>query len=391
VEIVIDPEERVINGRAKTMHRRDFLGRSSAAVFLGGIPFRGSDPSSSFSAASSANEFDRPARALRILILGGTGFIGPHQVRYALDRGHTVTLFNRGRTNTHLFPEVERLVGDRDGNLEALRGREWDVVLDNSGFDPRIVRDSARLLSEAVGHYMFVSTQSVYASRAIIDQDESGAVGSEGVPESEWEGYGPLKALCEREVEQAFSGRSSIIRPPVIVGPGDGSDRFTYWVDRIDRGGEVLAPGSPDDPTQFIDVRDLTHWMVRCLEDGVTGVYNATGPLAPLSMAEMLYGIRAVTTSAVSFTWVTPSFLEEHNVRPFSDMPLWFPSVGARAGFFRMNADRARAQGLTYRPLAQSASDTLEWWRTQSSDRRSRLSAGLSATRESEVLAAWHA
>ena len=334
---------------------------------------------------------DRQQRALRRLILGGTGFIGPHQVRYALSRGHAVTLFNRGRTNTHLFPEVEKLVGDRDGNLERLEGRQWDVVLDNSGFEPRIVRDSARLLVDAVGQYLFVSTQSVYASRAIIDQDETGAVGREGVREDQWDGYGPLKALCEREVQRAFPGRSTIVRPPVIVGPGDGSDRFTYWVDRIERGGEVLAPGSPDDPTQFVDVRDITHWMVRCLENGVTGVYNGTGPLAPLSMAGMLYGIRAVTTSAVSFTWVDATFLREHDVRPFSNMPLWYPPVGRTAGFFRMNADRARAQGLTYRPLAETAADTLEWWRSEPLERRSEMRAGLSAAREAEILGAWHA
>ena len=196
--------------------------------------------------------------------------------------GHTVTLFNRGRTNPHLFPGVEKLVGDRDGDLDALRGREWDAVLDNSGFEPLIVRDSAQLLSGSVGQYLFVSTQSVYAERSIIDQDESGAVGRPGIPEDQWEGYGPLKALCEREVQRALPGGSTIVRPPVIVGPGDASDRFTYWVDRVHRGGEVLAPGAPADPTQFIDVRDLTQWMVRCLENGVTGVYNATGPRAPL-------------------------------------------------------------------------------------------------------------
>ncbi len=370
------------------MNRRDFLGASTTAVLGVGTLPHGLVAPWSFLDSEFLPSYQQ--RALRILILGGTGFIGPHQVRYALSRGHVVTLFNRGRTNTHLFPEVEKLVGDRNGDLEALKGRQWDVVLDNSGFEPHIVRDSARLLSGAVRQYLFVSTQSVYASRAIIDQDETGAVGREGVPEDQWDGYGPLKALCEREVQSAFPGRSTIVRPPVIVGPGDASDRFTYWVDRIDRGGEVLAPGSPDDPTQFIDVRDLTHWMIRCLENTVTGVYNATGPLAPLGMGGMLYGIRAVTTSEVSFTWVDATFLREHEVRPFSDMPLWQPPVGRTAGFFRMNASRAQAQGLTYRPLADTAADTLEWWRSESSDRRREMLAGLPAARESEVLASWH-
>jgi len=370
------------------MNRRDFLGAfTTATLGVSTPPLDLGTPWSFFDPGLIPND---QRRALRILILGGTGFIGPHQVRYALSRGHAVTLFNRGRTNTHLFPDVEKLVGDRDGNLETLKGQQWDVVLDNSGFEPRIVRDSARLLADAVGQYLFVSTQSVYASRTVIDQDETGAVGREGVPEDQWDGYGPLKALCEREVQRAFPGRSTIVRPPVIVGPGDASDRFTYWVDRVNRGGEMLAPGSPDDPTQFVDVRDLTHWMIRCLENTVTGVYNATGPLAPLGMGGMLYGIRAVTTSEVSFTWVDESFLREHGVRPFSDMPLWQPPVGRTAGFFRMNADRAQAQGLTYRPLADTAADTLEWWRSEPPDRQNNMRAGLSAVREAEVLAAWH-
>ena len=366
------------------MNRRRFLGTSTAAaVGLGVLPV-GIGPTP----AGAPNR----SRAFRILILGGTGFIGPHQVRYAMSRGHTVTLFNRGRTNTHLFPEVEKLVGDRDGNLEALKGRQWDVVLDNSGFDPRIVRDSAQLLADAVGQYLFVSTQSVYADRSIIDQDETGTLGQPHLPEAQWSGYGPRKALCEREVQRAFPGRHTIVRPPVIVGPGDRSDRFTYWVARVDRGGEVLAPGRPDDPTQFIDVRDVTHFMVRCLEDGIIGVYNTTGPEAPLSVSEMLFGIRAVTTSAVRFTWVDAQFLAEHGVRGFSDMPLWYPPVGRRAGFFRMNSDKARAKGLTYRPLAVTAAETLEWWQSEPAERRSSaMRAGITAEREAELLADWHA
>ena len=376
------------------MDRRRFLGRSAAwTLGLGALPASGSWARLAHEEAGvpAADGTEGSRRALRILVLGGTGFIGPHQVRYALARGHTLTLFNRGRTNTHLFPEVERLVGDRDGDLEALRGRQWDVVLDNSGYEPRIVRDSARLLSDSVGQYLFVSTQSVYADRSIIGQDETGAVGLAGVPEEEWTGYGPLKALCEREVLEAFPGRCTIVRPPVIVGPGDGTDRFTYWVARIDRGGEVLAPGRPDDPTQFIDVRDVTHFMVRCLEDGMTGVYNTTGPAAPLSISEMLYGIRSVTTSAVRFTWVDSQFLAEHGVRGFSDLPLWFPPVGRTAGFFRMNSEKAQAKGLTYRPLAVTAGDTLRWWNSQPAERRREMRAGLGAEREAEVLEAWHA
>jgi 2'-hydroxyisoflavone reductase len=326
-----------------------------------------------------------------VLVLGGTGFIGPHQVRYALSRGHTVTLFNRGRTNTHLFPEVEKLVGDRNGDLDALRGREWDVVLDNSGFSRAVVRDSAQLLSGSVGQYLFVSVLWVYADRSILGQDETGAVGMPGVSEDQWEGLGPLRAPSEREVQQAFPGRHTIVRPPVIVGPGDPSHRFSYRVTRVDRGGEVLAPGTPDDPTQFIDVRGVTQWMVRCLEEGVTGVYNATAPNPPLTMAQMLYGMRAVTDSAVRFTWLDARFLAEYGVRGFTELPLWFPATGPTAGFFRMNGDRAQASGLTIRPLAETASDVLLWWKAQPAERRARLGAAISAERETELLAAWHA
>ena len=370
------------------MNRRDFLGRSTAlALGVGAISGRGA----SVTAEIMGTPDHPPRRALRILILGGTGFIGPHQVRLALSRGHTLTLFNRGRTNPHLFPDVEKLVGDRDGNLEALRGREWDVVLDNSGFEPRIVRDSAELLGDAVGQYLFVSTQAVYANRSIIDQDETGAVGITGVPADEWNGYGPLKALCEREVRAVFGERSTMVRPPVIVGPGDNSDRFTYWVERVDRGGEMLAPGKPDDPTQFVDVRDLTEWMIRCVEEDITGIYNTTGPEAPLTMAGLLYAIWAVTASPVRFTWVDAEFLSEHGVRPFSDIPIWYPPVGPTAAFMRMKASRAQAQGLTYRPLAVTVAETLEWSKSRPADRRANLRAGLSPDREAELLAAWHA
>ena len=369
------------------MNRRDFLGRSTAAA-LGVGPLSGCALAEEESAGSLG---DPASRALRILILGGTGFIGPHQVQFALSRGHTVTLFNRGRTNPNLFPDVEKLVGDRDGNLEALKGREWDVVLDNSGYDPRIVRDSAEVLRDAVVHYLFVSTQAVFADRSIMDQDETGAVGMTGVPEDQWDGYGPLKALCEREVQAVFGERSTMVRPPVIVGPGDNSDRFTYWVDRVDRGGEMLAPGNPSDPTQFVDARDLTEWMIHCVEDGITGTYNTTGPGAPLTMAGLLYGIWAVTNSPVHFTWVDADMLLEHGVRPFSDIPIWYPPVGSTAGFMRMNASRAQAQGLTYRPLAVTVAETLEWSKSRPADRRANLRAGLSPEREAELLTAWHA
>jgi 2'-hydroxyisoflavone reductase len=363
------------------MDRRTFVGLASAS-------FAAAWPLGAQAGMPSARV---GSQALRVLILGGTGFIGPHEVRHARERGHTLTLFNRGQTNPEMFPGIEQLRGDRNGDLRALEGRTWDVVIDNSGFEPQQVRDSATLLKDSVQRYLFVSTQSVYTDRSIVDQDESGAVGTPDVPESEWRGYGPLKALCEKELMNAMPGRAIVVRPAVIVGPGDESDRFTYWVDRIDRGGEVLAPGNPNDPTQCIDVRDLTEWIVRMVESGEPGTYNATGPASPLSIAELLYGIRAVTTSRVSFTWADAAFLQEQGVRPFSNMPLWQPPVGRTAGFMRMNAGRAQAQGLTYRPLAVTAKETLDWWKTLPADRRADLNAGLTPEREAEVLSAWKA
>jgi 2'-hydroxyisoflavone reductase len=378
------------------MDRRRFLARSAAAAGVlgfgsatGAATLRG-DLTGAIPSVDGPT--DGPSRALSILILGGTGFIGPHEVHAARERGHTLTLFNRGQTNPGLFPDIETLRGDRNGDLASLKGRRWDVVIDNSGFEPAQVALSAGLLKDAVGQYLFVSTQSVYADRSIIDQDETGAVGQSDAPEQEWSGYGPLKALCEKELSAAMPGRFTVVRPAVIVGPGDASDRFTYWVQRIDRGGDVLAPGLPDDPTQFIDVRDLTEWMIRLVENGTMGTFNATGPEGHLPVAGLVYGIRAVTTTPVTFTWTSHEFLAAQEVRPFSNLPLWHLPVGRTAGFMRMSARRAQAAGLTYRPLAITAADTLAWWKSEPAERRTgRLRAGLTPEREAEVLAAWKA
>lgn len=362
--------------------RRDFLHTSIAtggALGLG-MFIR---PSTYF------GKIPRAQKPLRILILGGTGFIGPHQVRYAVSRGHTVTLFNRGRTNPHLFPDLEKLRGDRDGDLEALKGREWDAVIDNSGYVPRIVRQSAQLLKDAVNQYLFVSSISAYASFGEVDMDETAPLATMDDPtlENIRRYYGPLKALCEQQVREAFPDRATIVRPGLIAGPGDRTDRFTYWPARIDRGGEVLAPGDPTDPVQLIDVRDVTGWMVRLLEQSDAGVYNAVGPEARLSIAEMLYGIRAVTNANVSFTWVDADFLAEQGLRP----TVWTPPRGRTAGLGLVSRDRAMAKGLTYLSLAVTAKDTLDWHKSRSEEEQSRLNARLSSDRETEVLAAWHA
>jgi len=255
------------------------------------------------------------------------------------------------------------------------------------------VRQSAGLLKESAALYLFVSTLSVIADNGIVGANESVAVATIEDPTTEevtGNTYGALKALCEQEAENAFPGRALIVRPGLIVGPGDRSDRFTYWPVRIDRGGEVLAPGDPTDPNQIIDARDLTGWMIRMVEQGQAGIYNATGPVRPLQMAEMLYGIRAVTSADVSFTWIDADFLEEQGVRAWSDMPTWVPPHAGMEGFSTVDCSKAVSTGLTFRPLAETAKDTLDWFRTLPAERTSDMRAGISPAREREVLAAWH-
>jgi len=363
-----------------TIDRRGFLKATTlagGAVGLGVVP--------SLAAATGIQ-----SRALRILILGGTGFIGPHQVRYALDRGHTLTLFNRGRTAPELFSRVEQLRGDRAApDLSALEGdREWDVVIDNSSSNPGWVRDAAQLLKDRAGQYIFISTQSVYTSRAEIGIDETAPVGRPDLPREEWRGYGPNKALCEEEAERAFPGRATIVRPSLIVGPGDTTDRWSYWAVRVHRGGTVVAPGSPTDPMQFIDARDLSEWIVRVAENRTFGVFNGVGPGSPLNSAEMLYGIKAVTTSRVGFVWADPALLAELGIRAWSHMPAWQVPEGRTAGFARMSNAKAIGAGLTFRPLAVTARETLEWFHSLPAERQASLRSGLSPEREAFLLSA---
>lgn len=343
--------------------------------------------------ATPLDKVEKAEQPLRILILGGTGFLGPAQVEYARLRAHHLTLFNRGKTNPDLFPDIEQLRGDRNDDLKALEGRQWDVVIDNSASIPRWVRQSAQLLSGSVKHYLFVSSLSVYSDNSVPGMNESGPVGQLDDPTIEeitGETYGPLKALCEEETRKAFPEDHTVVRPGLIVGPRDRSDRFTYWPVRINRGGNVMAPGDPSDPVQFIDVRDLASWMIHMVETRVGGTYNATGPIRPISMAEMLYGIRAVTSADVVFTWVPADFLDEQKVQPWSDMPVWIPPIDEMKGFSRFDCTRALAQGLSFRPLADTARDTLEWFEGLSEERRSQLRAGIEPEREAEVLSLWH-
>ncbi|HEU5246706.1 MAG TPA: NAD-dependent epimerase/dehydratase family protein [Candidatus Udaeobacter sp.] len=338
-----------------------------------------------------------PVNPLRILILGGTGFTGPYQVRYALSRGHKVTTFNRGMTHPGELPaEVEQLVGDRNGKLDALKNRKWDVVIDNPTTLPAWVRDAAQILKGNVERYVFISTISVYGDvKTGVDENAptekyEGAdpykETLEAMKASGYKTYSPLKALSEKEAEKWFPGKTLIIRPGLIVGPRDESDRFTYWPVRIDRGGELLAPGDPNDPVQFIDARDLAEWTIRLVEDRNTGIYNATGPAKPLGMGRMLDEIKDLLKSNANFTWVNEQFLTQQKVEPWSDMPVW---TGKESGIAKTNINRALNKGLTFRPLAETSRDTLAWFKSLPQDRQSKLHAGLAPEREAEVLAAW--
>jgi 2'-hydroxyisoflavone reductase len=340
---------------------------------------------------------------LRILILGGTGFTGPFQVRYALSRGHKVTVFNRGKTHPgELAKEAEQLIGDRNGQLDALKGRTWDVVIDNPTTLPVWVRDAAQILKGNVDRYVFISTISVYSDNSKPGMDETGPLakyeGADAMKEtqqtlraSNFGLYGPLKVLSEKEAEKWFPGKSLIIRPGLIVGPGDETDRFTYWPVRVARGGEVLAPGGPADPVQFIDARDLAEWTIRMVEQGDTGEYNATGPKSKLGIGRMLDEIKQATKSDARFTFADAKFLEEQKVSPWGDMPVWVPSTGETAGFSTVSNQRAVAKGLTFRSIPETTLATLDWFRKQPAERQAKLRAGIKPEREAEVLKAWHA
>jgi 2'-hydroxyisoflavone reductase len=353
---------------------------------------------------------------LNILILGGTGFTGPEQVEYAIARGHRVTLFNRGKTRPGMFKGkvAEELIGDLNSDTSALKDKKFDVVIDNPTTLPLWVRNAAQYLKGNTKHYMFISTTSVYADQSQIGiNEESPTVPmppdldpyrmdlrneQQQATAANPDHYGAFKARAEEEVKAQYPGIWTVIRPCLIVGPLDRTDRFTYWVARIDKGGEVMAPDSPDDPCQFIDSRDLAEFMIRMAEAREFGTYNAIGPDKPMTTGEMLYGIKAVTTAGAQFTWVPWEFLKAQGIRPWSQMTVWQPPVGATAGYQRRDASKAIAKGLTFRPVAVTAKDTLDWHKTRPQAEQDALLEGKSAgrnglamTKEAEVLAAWKA
>jgi 2'-hydroxyisoflavone reductase len=341
-------------------------------------------------------------KPLRILILGGTGFTGPFQVKYALSRGHKVTVFNRGKTHPGELPkEAEQLIGDRNGQLDALKGRTWDVCIDIPTTLPVWVRDAAQILKGNVDRYVFISTISVFSDVSKPNMDESGPLaeykGADPMKETQESLranlglYGPLKVQSEKETEKWFPGKSLIVRPGLIVGPGDETDRFTYWPVRIQRGGEVLAPGTPNDPVQIIDARDLAEWVIRMVEQGTVGIFNATGPNYKLTMGKMFDEIKGATKSNATFTWADAEFLKAQNVRPWSDMPTWVPPRGPSIGFSQINVQKAISKGLTFRSIADTTSATLDWFHKQPAERQAKLRAGLTSDRETAVLTAWHA
>jgi 2'-hydroxyisoflavone reductase len=381
--------------------RRDFLkatGAVGAGLALAGTAACTADPGADPNADDTS--MSGAPQSKRLLILGGTGFIGPHMVRYAAERGHEVSIFTRGRSETDLPEGVEHLIGDRNDDHTALEGRTWDVILDNNAQDYRWVQKSTELLKDAAEQYIFVSSISAYdiegfgwaykdriLMEPIVDEAYQRLAPPEGWDDGDDAPYGLMKTLSEDIVHAAFAGSATVVRPGLIAGPGDLTDRFTYWPLRIDGGGEILAPGNPLHANQFIDQRDLTEWIVRLAENGTTGIFHGTGPGDRLSMGEMLEQIGTVASRAFELTWVPEDFLEGQGVAPWSDLPAWIPGDA----LMFVTVQTALDAGLTYRSVAATARDTLEWDRTRPAEQRANRRFGWSRERELEVLEAWRA
>ncbi len=337
-------------------------------------------------------------RPLRILILGGTQFLGVHFTERALARGHTVTLFNRGITHPELFPQVEKLRGDRDGKLDALKGRSWDAVVDDSGYVPRHVRLSAELLGPAIRQYLYISSISAYASFARPNDERSalGALSDESSERVDDSTYGPLKALCEKAVQTALPGRVTVVRPGYVVGPSDPTDRFTYWPARAARGGEMLVAGTPSDHIQYIDVRDLARFNVDALERSVLGTFNLVTPPGQYKMEDLITACiargkeLAHPSPAPTPTWIPTDFLAMNDAAFPSDIPIWEPATADTAGYAEISSARALQAGLRITPIEQTVRDTLVWHLSRPQSEQAQLRAGLPMRREQALLEAWH-
>ncbi|MDT4898961.1 MAG: hypothetical protein QOH25_4038 [Acidobacteriota bacterium] len=343
---------------------------------------------------------------MKLLILGGTRFVGRHLVTAALARNHEITLFNRGKHPSAALTNVETIYGDRNSDLARLQGRRWDAVVDTCGYLPRTVRASAEILSQSVDHYVFISSLSVYADFSVFGIDETAPLATltseqlEKANEIDSSGqasavtygamYGGLKALCEQAAEEVLPNRLLIIRPGLIIGSDDYTDRFTYWVERVARGGEVLAPGRPRRYVQFIDVRDLAEWTVRMIEGKETGVYNANGLPHTLTMERVLEECKTVSDSDASLTWVSEDFLLQEKIAAWSEMPLWMPEEGAPhvKGFMLINCNKAVGAGLSFRPLNDTIRDILTWRETNRLNEE--LKAGIDVDKEQRLLRKWH-
>lgn len=329
-----------------------------------------------------------------LLILGGTGFIGPHLTKEALRSGWRVTHFNRGKRAPQGVADVETLIGDRNGQIDALRGRKWDVVVDDTGQIPRYVKMSADLLAPNVGYCLFISSISAYASFAKPNDERSpvGHLSDPDIDKTTDETYGPMKALCEQYSMEAFKGRASVVRPGYIVGPLDGSDRFTYWPVRASKGGEMMAPGTAHDPVQIIDVRDLATWMIKLAQERVTGCFNAISPPRAFTMGDLIKAsLHASPAAGSKATWVPEDFLATQWKVEELDFPPWSPMSGETAGASLTSTARAKKAGLRTRPMQETVDDTLAWFHTLPPERQARLRAGIDPRKEADVLKAWHA
>ena len=361
--------------------RRDFLKTTAGAALLGGL-------SAACARAIKGTPAPTPPRQLNLLVLGGTGFIGPHLVRHAVSRGHKVTIFTRGRREAELPPSVERLIGDRNGQLGALEGRKWDAVVDDSATNPDWVRQSTALLKGNVGSYLFTSSTGVYYPYLTRGIDETVPVNYENPdPKNGSAGYGTSKAQCERIVQEAFGAQAFISRPSYIVGPGDTTDRFPYWPVRLAQGGEVLAPGKRDDPVQFIDVRDLTEFMIHLLESGKGGIYNVAGPREPMTVWEFYdEAVKALDAKVTLVRIEDEAFLTAHNIQ--YSIP-WAMPTREHFGMMSIRNDKAIAAGLKFRPVASTVRDTLAWWATVPEARRLKPRFAITPELEAKALADW--